>query len=423
MTTTALQTAAAETGVDLIAPNEKDSQALEQFDPNTLGQGNYFLERFRDKPGAIEALQQEARSVAPAMLEDTNVLVNYGTGELEEVRKSTLALNQINGDKVELPPEDEKALKLLSIQMRNASKYDLSVAENVARYNRMKDGLTKLFGGRKAKAYFQAFQADRKTLEQLVDQMSGDLQKQAMERTRAAGAISRLYEANQESLIAMSERLAVLEIIRDMAVAERAKYPETLPHDHEDAPQVRALEMFVRMANLKLGEYAARWYTGVALSPIFEAQYEQNLMMGFKLRVAATDGMDKIKLIIATYKQSLDLKSDSDRLAGFEKFDNELTQSLARQTRSVLTATAKQTTSSSMTVETITVVANEVAGMVDDIQLAYKQSQAEEALKREAMKNGVEILEKAQASGQADTSKVAGVVAASKTIRSITGAF
>jgi hypothetical protein len=398
-----------------------EEQALVEFAPETIGQGLTFFKRFADDPDAAAALKQEAARVLPILATKPTELISYGMDALDDVVKTTREVFKLTKD-VKLPEDEDAALRDLKLQLGKAGGYDMSVAENVAKYREMKAKIGKMFGGGKAKAYFEAFQADRQSLEQLTDEMSGDLMTRAMDRNRMAATTAQLYRDNQESLLLLAERVAVLEKVRDMAQTQRNSLPATIAPDDPNAEKANALDMFIRMLDLKVTEYAGRWYTGVALAPVLRAQYEQQIMMALKLQTSATIGMEKVRIILAQYALSLSMQQDVDTVTTFDNFSNEMSQKMFKQTRQTVGAVAAASTSSSMTKETISVMAQEVAGMIGDVQQAYATAKADQAEKLMAMQDAVEVIESAQTSnGSIDLHKVSNVVAVGRKTRSITG--
>lgn len=398
-------------------------QALVEFRPETIGQGLTFFKRFADNPGAVANLNHEAARMLPIMATNSSELIGYGMDALDDVVKTTREVFKLTKD-VKLPEDEDAALRSLKVQLGKASGYDMSVAENVAKYREMKGKIGKMFGGGKAKAYFEAFKADQQSLEQLTDEMSGDLMTRAIDRSQLAATTSRLYTANQDSLLLLAERVAVMEKVRDMAQAQRDSLPAVISPDDPAVEKANALDMFIRMLDLKVTEYAGRWYTGVALAPVLRAQYEQQIMMSLKLQTSATIGMEKVRLILSQYAASLSLQKDVDTVKTFDDFSNEMSQKLFKQSHSTISAAAAATTTSSMTSETISVMAQEVAGMITDVQQAYATAKANQAEKLVAMENAVQVIESAQAQPgkQAiDLNKVANVVAIGRKTRSITG--
>jgi uncharacterized protein YaaN involved in tellurite resistance len=254
--------------------------------------------------------------------------------------------------------------------------------------------------------------------------MSGDLAARAAERGVMAAATSKLYTDNQNSLLLLAERVAVLEKVRDMAQAELATLPAAVTPDDPAAEKANALNMFIRMLDLKVTEYAGRWYTGVALAPVLRAQYEQQIMMSLKLQTSATIGMEQVDLILGQYAVSLGLKQDADTVASFDAFSNDMRQKLFKHTHQTVVEAARASVSSSMTKETITVMAQEVVGMLNDVQAVYATVKSDQAEKLEAMQSAVEVIESAQTQngrGSIDLNKVSNVVAIGRKTRSITG--
>ena len=396
------------------APEEA---ALEVYNPNTVGQGLEFYQRFADKDNAQQVLTQVAQQEAGKMLAQPDQIIAYGNDVLDEVVAATKAIMQFTKD-VKLPADDDAALRELKVQLGKVGQYDMSVASNVEKYRKMKEGLSKYFSKGKAKAWFEAFQADRMSLEQLTEEMAGDLIRRSEHRGLAANQSRKLFQTNRESLGCLEERIAVLEQIRSITEQKRAELPESVPPSDPRADQITGMDMVLRMLDVKITGLASRWYTGMGLDPMLRSLQEQQIMMAMKLRESGTTGMEKIRLILAQYAMSLDLQNDADTITAFENFDNEMTQKMFKQTRATITQVAGVTSRSSTTTETISVIAQEVTGMLTDVQSTYAQVRQDHAAKMQAIMTGVEVMESAQ-NKPVDQSKVGLVVGEATKSRSL----
>ncbi|HEY8886219.1 MAG TPA: hypothetical protein VIM31_01830 [Candidatus Microsaccharimonas sp.] len=409
-------------GIDTLDQSSASTTELATFDPNTAGKGMDFVEKFSD-PADLAALKGAAVTELPRLEADPNYLTAYGNDVLDRVVQSTRQLNVLTG-KVALPDEDEAGLRNLAIQVKKSSQWDMTVSANVEKYRVMKKKLTELFGKNKAKAYFEAFQTDRLSLEKLLDRMRGDLTDRSMHRTLLANQVAEQFKLNRESLDRMKERAAILQYARQMAEAERAAMPANISNDDPRINDARKLEMFIRLISLKIEQYSDRWYVGVALGPVYYSQWEQGVSMAFRLKMMATMGMEKVESIISAYAMQMDLLNDSDTITSFDKMDNDLTQKLFGIVKTTAITVAQQTSTGGMTVETISSMANDVSGMITGVQQAYANAKVNQEMKVKAIGDGVAIIEKAQdlsGAQSSDRSQVASIVSTGNQIRAITG--
>jgi len=397
---------------------------LATYDPNTVGKGLDFVEKFQDNPQAIAALKAAAAGEYPTMLANTDYLTAYGNDVLDDVLQSTRQLNMLTG-KVALPDDDEAALRNLAIQVKKSSQWDMQVQANVEKFRTMKKKLNDFFGKNKAKAYFDAFMTDRLSLEKLLDRMRGDLTDRSIHRAQLANQVANQFKVNRESLDLMKERAAVLQLVRQTAVDARAALPAEIKSDDPQADKARKLEMFIRLISLKIEQYSDRWYVGVALGPVYYSQWEQGVSMAFRLRVMATTGMETVESIIAAYAMSMDLQNDADTIQSFDAFQNQATQNLFSHVADTAIAVAKQSSTGGLTTQTITSMANDVSRMISGVQQAYQAAQANQEMKVKAVADGVAIIEKAQnlspTAPTSDRGAVTSLVNTSRKIQSITG--
>lgn len=398
-------------------PAAEGEQALELYDPSQVGQGLDFYQRFASIDNAQQALSGAAEGEVAKMTSNPTEIINYGNDVLEEVLAATKAIMEFTKD-VKLPSDDDAALRDLAVQLGKTGEYDMSVAANLEKYREMKAKLTSFFGKGKAQAWFAAFQADRKTLEKLTDEMAGDFITRAKHRGLAANRTYQLFKANRESLSNLEERIAVLEKVREIVGKRRSALPATLSPSDPQADEATAMDSVLRLLDLKITNLANRWYTGMGLDPMLRAQQEQQVMMALKLQDIGTTGMEKVQLILAQYAMSLDLQKDADTVTAFENFDNTMTQKMFKQTRATLAQVAQVTSRSGTTTETITTIANEVTGMLSDVQHAYADARANNAEQMRAIMAGVKVMESAQ-NKPIDTTLVGTVVDQAKKSRSL----
>lgn len=398
-------------------PAAEGEQALELYDPSQVGQGLDFYQRFANIDSAQQALSNVAEGEVAKMTSNPTEIINYGNDVLEEVLAATKAIMEFTKD-VKLPSDDDAALRDLAVQLGKTGEYDMSVAANLEKYREMKAKLTSFFGKGKAQAWFAAFQADRKTLEKLTDEMAGDFITRAKHRGLAANRTYQLFKANRESLSNLEERIAVLEKVREIVGKRRSALPATLSPSDPQADEATAMDSVLRLLDLKITNLANRWYTGMGLDPMLRAQQEQQVMMALKLQDIGTTGMEKVQLILAQYAMSLDLQKDADTVTAFENFDNTMTQKMFKQTRATLAQVAQVTSRSGTTTETITTIANEVTGMLSDVQHAYADARANNAEQMRAIMAGVKVMESAQ-NKPIDTTLVGTVVDQAKKSRSL----
>lgn len=418
-----IKEAASEVGVHVAEPSSTTQHDLELADPSQIAEGLYFVQRFKDKPNAVPNLQAEAKAVLPGFIQNVDSMVEYGAEVLDDVRRSGSEIRRLTGD-VELSPEDQKAMLDLTMALKDAEQYDPTVAANVEKFQEMWGKLQTRFGKKKAQAYFAAFKALRMSIEDMVESMRSSLQDDAKHRKIVANAIGEHYDNLEVALVFMSERLAVLQIVRQMAVAERAKFPEVVETTDPNSSYVRDVEMFQRMLDLKIQTFAEVWFASVNMSPAYLIQQEGHTMMAFKLKVAAGHGMDLVEEILAQMAAAQDLMKDNQRIEQFESFQNDMLLKVAKQTRTTLVTAARLTTSSSLTAATITGMSTEFAGLIGDVRQVYREAAGQHDAKMKAIVDGVAVIEQAQANkglAPIDPALVQGVVQSRKGLRSITG--
>ena len=415
------QLAVASAGVEVAEFSSGNQRDLEQVDPTAVSEGLYFVQRFKDTPGGVVALQEEARRVLPGFIQNQDAMLEYGSDALEAVRQSGRELRKLTGD-VELSPEQERAMRDLMLELDKAKAYDPKVQANVDKFRDLMDKSKGFFGKRAFKAYVDAFNAQRATVEQMIESMRTSLKKEAAHRKVVANAIKAHYDVNDEAMLLMTERLAVLQIVRNLATAERAKYPDVIESTHPDAVKVRNLDMFLRMIQLKIQEYSQVWVVSLGSGAMFQVQQEMHTMAAFTTNVAATTGMDMAEQLLAQLATSQDLMRNNVKLQQQRAWQNQLVMDTVTQARSAVVAAAELATSASLTQETISGYADQVSGMIGDVQRVYSEAAQKYESNMTAIAQGAAIIEKAQGNQPVDPAQVQSVLQAGRSMRSITGA-
>ncbi len=384
--------------------------ALAQFNPDQIGSDLTFYDHFSKDPELQAAIVEEAKRQLSVLFQSTDQLVDYGMDTLEGVMAVTRKILKLNED-VRLPDGEDAQLRGIMIQLKSASKYDMTVPENVARYNELKAKVKSFFGKKKVKGYIDAFIADRKSLQEVTDSMRGSLTDRAEARRYSAIQTSVLSVENQKSLVLLDQKVAVLQKVRELARVERAKFPAVVGPDEPDYEFVSSIDTFIEILGDKIEGLASRWFTGIALSPMLRAQYKQEVRMYLKLRDSAKLGMEQIDIILAQYTQSIKLLDDAQAAKELDEFREDLTVKMFENMHQTTSMVAKMSTSSALSQVAIGKIAAEVTATMSDIQQAQTAALERQKQTMLAIEESTAIIADAQKTGgKVDTQRVAGLV-------------
>ncbi len=420
----------ADTVIDGVAvqefPSDSQEQALALYDPNQgLGQLS-FLGDFASNPQALAQLKKEAGTVGPQMMGSSDAFLKYGTDAIADVSAQSKEILRVTGDIQ--APEVKDPMRALKKSLDTARTYDMSVADNKARYEKAlairekrSTGLMGRLGSSFSdlKDYWEQFFENRKTLEQQIEEVAADLQGRSMDRAKAANMSVALYRKSELMLGLLSERIAVMELILQDNEAKYAAMPNGKGAGDPVTEAKSVLQDFINLLKLKIDEFTGIYLTGCATAPMLRAQKTQHVMMAFKLQMMATTGMDKTRLILAQYNLLLGLQEDVKAAENFGAYDNSITQEFFRNAATSLPVIAKFSRTATQTEETVGVMTDSVIAMLDGIAVADAEAEAERQHMMEVKANAIEILN-AKAGEGLDRNKLAAVISGSQA-KSITG--
>lgn len=118
------------------------------------------------------------------------------------------------------------------------------------------------------KSLLQALMEDAMKLEEQIDRVKKELVGSEHQILRNVGYYDQLYRKNEEEIQQVIAAIAVMEIIRDLAVEEGQGITVTSPTlDHQQEERKRNLAQFARNMEIKIAEYKNRLFVGWTTSP------------------------------------------------------------------------------------------------------------------------------------------------------------
>ena len=215
--------------------------------------------------------QQEAADLYPKMVGsafqagNTALVMSYGSSALQGVNDLIdIILNGTSNVKI---PEMIALMKELNVSMRGLQhKYDLSDPKIREKYEHWKGGVGRFFG--KAKTLVEMIMEDIQSIETQLDHTEDKLKDKADTVLRDIAWYDGLYVKNEQEIGQVIYAIAVMEMIRNRAIAEADKIMIGNDQLGDRGSEEKArLVQFAQTMDQKISAYKGRLFIAWATSP------------------------------------------------------------------------------------------------------------------------------------------------------------
>src|SRR5262249_39888100 len=165
-------------------------------------------------------------------------------------------------------PELNSIMHQLNDRMRNfRRKYDPSDPKVRESFDKFMDAISGLF--RKGRDLLEMLFEEAKTVEQQLDKVSGQLSDKQLQLKRNGVLCDELYKANEGGIGQLIGAIAVMEMVRDIAV-EDAKSIKIDPADVDKRDKEERLSLiteFIQALEVRINEFQQRLFVAWSTSP------------------------------------------------------------------------------------------------------------------------------------------------------------
>jgi uncharacterized protein YaaN involved in tellurite resistance len=216
-------------------------------------------------PQSYEQAVQYAKQLYPQMLANTQIMMTFGS---DSVAGMNTLINRLlkEVEPVDIP-ELTQIMHHLNDEMRKIrQKYDVSNDQTREKLEKWSRGVRSFFG--KMRSLVEVLMEDAMKLEEQIDRVKKELTGSEHQILRNVGYYDQLYRKNEEEIQNVIAAIAVMEIVRDLAVEEgQGIQVVDSARDHEKEEKKRNLAQFAHNMEIKIAEYKNRLFVGWTTSP------------------------------------------------------------------------------------------------------------------------------------------------------------
>ncbi|MBE3558506.1 MAG: toxic anion resistance protein [Ktedonobacteraceae bacterium] len=217
-------------------------------------------------PDSLRSANQLAEQLFPQMLANTQIFMDFGKDAIAGMN-SLIDYMLKSVEPVDIP-ELTAIMRDLNEEMRKIrGKYDISDSRVREKLQNWGKGIGRFFG--RVRSLVEALMEDAMSLEQQLDKVKATLSGKEQQLIRNVHLYDQLYMTNEQEIMKVISAIAVMELIRDLAIQEGVDIVVD-PANQADRPKAerkRLLAEFVRNMEIKITEYKNRLFVGWTTSP------------------------------------------------------------------------------------------------------------------------------------------------------------
>ncbi len=331
----------------------------------------------------------------PQMLENTEIMLKYGLDAVQGL--NALAEKLLKEVEPVDIPELEELMDGLRREMRKIkSNWDMGdpkVARKIQDY--IKNGKRWWLG---AKNLVEILMEDAMRIEQQLDRVVAELGKKDFQLTRNVGFYDQIYATNEEELIQLVYRIAVMEQIVKIAAQERDKIvadPQN-PADRQKAEHKRLLNELSNNMDNRVTEFDNRLFVGWSTGP--QTTNMRNLDVGLvsKINTLINLVIPTMKLTIVQWRMLIQSQQAAQMEQVVAATANEWMLAYANAGASGVKYLAETVETPTLRPDTITAMADLVSSQCDSILEARKNGKALRQEVSQAIYAGTQTIAAAQ---------------------------
>ncbi|MBB5867938.1 uncharacterized protein YaaN involved in tellurite resistance [Allocatelliglobosispora scoriae] len=251
-------------------------------------------------PAQREQASALAKQLYPTMLNNTDQLAGFGAGAIEQVNTQvTRIFREVGPVKI---PELTAIMHEINDRMRTfRHKYDPKDPKVRETFDKFMDAVKGIFA--KGRDMVEMLFEEARTVEQQLDRIAGTLADKQQQLKRNVVLCDELYKANEAAIGQLIGAISVMELIRDLAVAEaRATVINPADVDKRDKEEHLArVTEFIQAIEVRINEYQQRLFIAWSTSPQVRNIRTLNYGLGQRLALLTSLTIPTMKLTIAQW--------------------------------------------------------------------------------------------------------------------------
>lgn len=319
-----------------------------------------------------------ARQLYPQMLGNTDQLANFGSGAIEGVNAQVQRIfHEVGPVKI---PELTAIMHEINDRMRDfRHKYDPSDPRVRETFDKFMDAVKGIF--RKGRDLVEMLFEEARTVERQLDRIAGTLVEKQQQLKRNVVLCDELYKANEAAIGQLVGVIAVMEMIRDLAIAD-AKSIVIGPADsdkRDSEERLSRITEFIQAVEVRINEYQQRLFVAWSTSPQVRNIRLLNYGLGQRLALLVNLTIPTMKLTIAQWGLLLQANQAAQMQQAVADGANEVLSAYASASGQAVPQIARLIQAPTLRPETILEVAASIDAQAKGIEDAVKFGDAARA--------------------------------------------
>jgi uncharacterized protein YaaN involved in tellurite resistance len=310
-----------------------------------------------------------ARQLYPQMLANTDQLANFGTGAIEQVNAQVQRIfHEVGPVRI---PELTAIMHEINDRMRNFRKrYDPMDPKVRETFDKFMDAVRGIFA--KGRDLVQMLFEEARTVERQLDRIAGTLTEKQQQLKRNVVLCDELYKANEAAIGQLIGVIAVMELIRDLALEEARGI---VPKDRDDQERLSMITEFIQALEVRINEYQQRLFVAWSTSPQVRNIRTLNYGLGQRLALLVNLTIPTMKLTIAQWGLLLQANQASQMQQAVADGANEVLSAYASASKTAVPQIARMIQTPTIRPDTILEVAASIDAQAKGIEEAVRFGQ------------------------------------------------
>lgn len=329
-------------------------------------------------PAQRQQAEAAAAQLYPTLLANTEQLAVFGTSAIDQVNSQVNRIFREVG-RVNIP-ELTSIMHELNDRMRSfRRKYDPSDPKVRETFDKFVDAVRGVF--RKGRDLLEMLFEEAKTVEQQLDKVAGQLSDKQLQLKRNVVLCDELYKANESAIAQLIGAIAVMELVRDIAV-EDAQSIKITPGDvdaRDKQERLSRITEFIQAIEVRINEFQQRLFVAWSTSPQVRNIRTLNYGLGQRLALLMNLTIPTMKLTIAQWGLLLQANQAADMQQAVADGANEVLSAYAKASETAVPQIARVIQTPTIRPETIMEVAESIDAQARGIEEAVKYGQQKRA--------------------------------------------
>ena len=325
-------------------------------------------------PAQLEQARQAARQLYPTMLVNTEALASFGNQALDQVNAQVSRIFREVG-RVDIP-ELTSIMHEINDRMRGfRRKYDPSDPKVRETFTKFSDAIRGLF--RKGRDLLEMLFEEARSVEQQLDRVAGQLSDKQRELRRNVVLCDELYKANEAAIGQLVGAIAVMELVRDEALAEAKSIEVTpgAPDERDRRERLSVVTEFIQALEVRINEFQQRLFVAWSTSPQVRNIRTLNYGLGQRLALLINLTIPTMKLTIAQWALLLQANQAADMQQAVADGANDVLSAYASASKTAVPQIARVIQTPTIRPETILEVAESIDAQARGIEDAVRYGQ------------------------------------------------